>query len=430
MSKKKNKLMRVRAEPPKKAVSGGTLPDIENNVRDSGGIFMFGMSAAGENVDEKSALQIATVYACVRLLAESVASLPLHLYRYTDDGDGKERAVDHPLYKILYRQPNPEMSSFTYREVMMMHLLLWGNSYSQIIRDGRNNVVSLYPLLPENVEVDRDENGEIYYTYHAYSDETPLKEQKDICFKREEVLHIVGLSHNGLVGYSPIAMMKNSLGATLAVEKYGSSFFKNGAQPSGVLEHPGVLKNPEKIRENWSAVYGGPNNAHKVAVLEEGMSYKPISLPPEDSQFLSVREFGVEEICRIFRVPPHMVQDLKHATFSNIEHQSIDFVTHTLMPWLIRIEQGIIKDVLLENEKDDLFPKFNVDGLMRGDYKSRMEGYAIGINNGFMSPNDCRKLEQLDAIPDEEGGNNYMVNGSMVTLKDVGAAYRKDVTSG
>ena len=215
-------------------------------------------------------------------------------------------------------------------------------------------------------------------------------------------------------------MMKNSLGTTLAVEKYGAAFFKNGAQPSGVLEHPGVLKDPGKIRENWTAVYGGANNAHKVCVLEEGMTYKPISLPPEDSQFLSTRQFGVEEICRIFRVPPHMVQDLAHATYSNIEHQSIDFVVHTLTPWLVRFEQAIVKDLLVETEQDEYFAKFNVDGLLRGDYQSRMNGYATGISNGFLSPNDIHRLENMDLIPAEDGGDDYYLNGGYVKLKDAG----------
>jgi len=399
------------------------LPDFQDNVRDSGTVFTFGKASSGEQVDEKSAMQIATVYACVRLLAESVAQLPLHLYRYTDSGTGKEMAADHPVYPIIHRQPNPEMTSFTWRETMMVHLLLWGNSYSQIIRDGKNGIISIYPLLPENVEVDRDERGEIYYIYHAYTDEAPGEKNKDIIFQREEVLHVPGLGFNGLVGFSPIAMMKNALGSTLAVEKYGSAFFKNGAQPSGVLEHPGVLKNPEKIRQNWTDVYGGANNAHKVCVLEEGMSYKAISLPPEDSQFLSTRQFGVEEICRIFRVPPHMVQDLQRATFNNIEHMAIEFVMHTLMPWLIRIEQAIIKDVLVGEEKDQLFPKFNVDGLMRGDYKSRMEGYAVAITNGIMSVNDVRKLENMDPLDDADGGNLHLINGSYTRLSQAGSAY-------
>lgn len=399
---------------------GENLPEVTDSVRDSGQVFSFGTANSGEKVDEQSAMQISTVYACVRLLAETVAALPLHLYRYTDGGKGKESAFDHPLYRILYRQPNDEMSSFIWRETMMTHLLLWGNAYSQIIRDGRNNVLGLYPLLPENVEVDRDEQGQLYYIYHAYTDEMPGEQNQDIYFRKDEILHIPGLGFNGLVGFSPIAMMKNSLGTTLAVEKYGASFFKNGAQPSGVLEHPGVLKDPQKIRDNWTAVYGGANNAHRVAVLEEGMAYKAISLPPEDSQFLSTRQFGVEEICRIFRVPPHMVQSLEHATFSNIEHQSIDFVVHTLTPWLVRFEQAIIKDLLLEEEQDVLFPKFNVDGLLRGDYQSRMNGYATGISNGFLSPNDIHRLENMDLIPAEEGGDDYYLNGGYVKLRDAG----------
>ena len=399
-----------------------SVPDVQDNVRDSGTLFVFGRANSGEQVDEKSAMQIATVYACVRLLADSVAQLPLHLYKTVGE-DGQEKAKGHPLYNILYRQPNPEMTDFSFKEVIMTHLLLWGNAYVQIVRDGKNNVLGLYPLLPENVEIDRDQKGSLYYIYHAYTDEVPGETNKDVIFRRDEILHIPGLGFNGLVGFSPIAMMKNCLGTNIAVEKYGSAFFKNGAQPSGVLEHPGVLKDPQKIRDNWSSVYGGPNNAHKVAVLEENMHYKPISLPPEDSQFLSTREFGVEEICRIFRVPPHMVQDLKRATYANIEHQSIDFVVHTLDPWLIRIEKAIVKDVLMEEEKDSYFPKFNVDGLLRGDIESRMRAYGTGISNGFFSPNDARRKENMPLIPVEEGGDYYFVNGSFVRLRDVGVAY-------
>lgn len=393
------------------------LPDMRNNVRDSGQVFTFGRSDSGEVVNERSAMQIATVYACVRLLAETVAGLPLHLFRDTGN-NAKEKASDHPLYRLLYRQPNPEMTSFSFRETLMTHLLLWGNAYAQIIRDGRNNILALYPLLPEYMETDRDDKGRIYYIYHAYTDEKPGKKNQDIYFRYDEVFHVPGLGFNGLIGFSPIAMMKNALGTTLAVEKYGSAFFKNGAQPSGVLEHPGILKNPEKIRQNWSDVYGGSQNAHKVAVLEEGMKYTAISLPPEDSQFLSTREFGVNEICRIFRVPPHMVQDLSHSTFSNIEHQSIDFVVHTLTPWLVRFEQSITKDLLLPDEQDEYYAKFNVDGLLRGDYQSRMQGYATGISNGFLCPNDIRTLEQMDRIPAEKGGDSYYLNGGYVRLED------------
>ena len=402
--------------------AGPALPDIRNDVRDSGTLFVFGKANSGEMVDEKSAMQISTVYACVRLLAESVAQLPLHLFKANDNAR-QEKATDHPLYKILYREPNPEMTSFSFWEAMMTHLLLWGNAYAQVIRDGKNTVLGLYPLLPENVEIDRTDKGELYYIYHAYTNEVPGEKNKDITFRRDEIFHIPGLSFNGLVGFSPIAMMKNSLGTTMAVEKYGSAFFKNGGQPSGVLEHPGVLKDPQKIRDNWMDAYGGAGNAHKIAVLEEGMAYKAISLPPEDSQFLSTREFGVEEICRIFRVPPHMVQDLKRATFSNIEHQSIDYVVHTLDPWLVRIEKAIVKDLLVEEEKDLYFPKFNVDGLLRGDYKSRMDGYSVGISTGIITPNEARHKENMPPMSKEEGGDYHIVNGTFIQLKDVGAQY-------
>ena len=283
--------------------------------------------------------------------------------------------------------------------------------------------MGLYPLLPENVQIDRDEKGELYYIYSAYTDEKPGEKNKEIYFHRDEILHIPGLGFNGLVGFSPIAMMKNALGTTLAVEKYGSAFFKNGAQPSGVLEHPGILKNPEKIRENWMNVYSGANNAHKIAVLEESMTYKPISLPPEDSQFLSTREFGVEEICRIFRVPPHLVQDLKRSTFNNIEHMGISFIQYTLMPWLVRFEQAIIKDVLVGDEQDEYYPKFNIDGFLRGDYESRMRGYSTAVTNGIFTVNEVRRLENFDPYPPEYGGDNPIINGSYIRLQNASIAY-------
>ena len=272
------------------------------------------------------------------------------------------------------------------------------------------------------MEVDRDKQGRIIYIYNAYTDDVPDLQNKTYVFRADEIFHIPGLGFNGLIGFSPIAMMKNALGSAIAVEKYGSAFFKNGAQPACVLEHPGTLKSPERLREHWSDVYGGPQNAHKVAVLEEGMQYKAISLPPEDSQFLSTRQFGVNEICRIFRVPPHMVQDLSHATFSNIEHQSIDYVVYTLTPWLSRFEQAITKDLLLPREQDTFFPRFNVDGLLRGDYASRSSGYASGISNGYLSPNDVRRLENMDLIPPEKGGDDYYLNGGYVKLENVRTA--------
>lgn len=383
--------------------------------------FIFGRTTAGKPVNERTAMQTTAVYACVRILAEAIASLPLHIYKYDEKG-GKVMAIDHPLYTLLHDEPNPEMTSFVFRETMMSHLLIWGNAYAQIIRDGAGRVISLYPLLPNQMEVDRDDKGNIFYTYTRQNDDNPnFKDNGDIVLKKEDVLHICGLGFNGLKGFSPLAMAKNAVGMTIACEEYGASFFANGANPGGVLEHPGILKDPSKVRESWNEVYRGSNNAHKVAVLEEGMTYKTIGIPPEEAQFLETRKFQLDEIARLYRIPPHMVGNLDRSTFNNIEQQSLEFVKYTLDPWVIRWEQSLQKALLLPGEKGKYFVKLNVDGLLRGDYKSRMEGYSIGLQNGFMSPNDVRALEDLNPIPDEEGGNTYLVNGALCKLKDAGA---------
>jgi len=345
--------------------------------------------------------------------------LPLHLYRYTKDG-GKEKAIENPLYKILHDEPNPEMTSFVFRETLMTHLLLWGNAYAQVIRNGKGEVISLYPLMPNKMTVDRDEKGNLYYTYQRSNEEAPTMKGSTVTLKPTDVLHIPGLGFDGLVGYSPIAMAKNSIGMAIACEEYGAKFFANGAAPGGVLEHPGTIKDPQKVRDSWTNTFGGSGNANKIAVLEEGMKYTPISISPEQAQFLETRKFQINEIARIFRVPPHMVGDLEKSSFSNIEQQSLEFVKYTLEPWLIRWEQSLIRSLILENDKATLFIKFNVDGLLRGDYQSRMNGYAIGRQNGWMSANDIRELENLDRIPAEEGGDLYLVNGGMTKLADAG----------
>ena len=235
------------------------------------------------------------------------------------------------------------------------------------------------------------------------------------------MLHIPGLGFDGLVGYSPIAMAKNAIGMAIACEEYGAKFFSNGASPGGVLEHPGTIKDPQRIRDSWQSTFGGSGNANKIAVLEEGMKFTPIGIAPEQAQFLQTRKFQIDEIARIFRVPPHMVGDLDRSSFSNIEQQSLEFVKYTLNPWVVRWEQSIARALLTPEEKKKYFAKFNLDGLLRGDYQSRMQGYAIGRQNGWMSANDIRELENLDLIPDEEGGNLYLINGNMLPLKNAGA---------
>ena len=397
-----------------------------DKAADAGYSFLFGRTTSGKPVNERTAMQTTAVYACVRILAEAVASLPLHVYEYQDDG-GKKLVHDHPLYYLLHDEPNPEMTSFVFRETLMSHLLIWGNAYAQIIRDGAGRVLGLYPLLPDKMEVQRDDKGNIYYVYSRNSDENPtFKEYGNIKLKAEDVLHIPGLGFDGLIGYSPIAMAKNAVGMTLACEEYGASFFANGANPGGVLEHPGVLKDPSKVREYWNSVYRGVNNAHKIAVLEEGMKYQQIGIPPEEAQFLETRKFQINEIARLYRIPPHMVGDLDKSSFSNIEQQSLEFVKYTLDPWVIRWEQSLQRSLLLPGEKGKYFIKLNVDGLLRGDYQSRMNGYAVGRQNGWFSANDIREMENMNPIPDEQGGNLYLINGAMTKLEDAGAFAKTD----
>ena len=246
--------------------------------------FYMGGSTSGKTVTERSAMQMTAVYSCVRILAEAIAGLPLHVYRYNSDG-GKEKAIDHSLYLILHDEPNPEMSSFVFRETLMTHLLLWGNAYAQIIRNSKGEVMALYPLMPNKMSVDRDENGQLYYQYLRSVDEVGGKSET-VILKPTDVLHIPGLGFDGLVGYSPIAMAKNAIGLAIATEEYGAKFFANGAAPSGVLEYTGTIMDPQRVREAWQSQFGGSQNSGKIAVLEEGMKYTPISISPEQAQFL------------------------------------------------------------------------------------------------------------------------------------------------
>ena len=397
----------------------------ENKVLGSGYSFLMGSSTAGKNVTERSAMQMTAVYSCVRILAEAVAGLPLHLYRYKED-NGKEKAIDHTLYHLLHDEPNPEMSSFVFRETLMTHLLLWGNAYAQIIRNGKGEVIALYPLIPSRMTVNRDENGQLYYEYFSVSDDINSNSSRTVVLMPRDVLHIPGLGFDGLVGYSPIAMAKNAIGMAIACEEYGAKFFANGAAPSGVLEHPGTIKDPKKVREAWQSQFGGSSNAGRVAVLEEGMKYTPISISPEQAQFLETRKFQINEIARIFRIPPHMVGDLENRVFKYrtaiFRVCKIHFRSMGYSIW----EQSLMRALLSNDEKKEYFIKFNLEGLLRGDYESRMKGYSIGRQNGWMSANDIRELENLDRISREDGGDLYLVNGNMLPLRDAGAYANKE----
>lgn len=372
------------------------------------------MTATGLHVTPETALQITAVFACVRVLAETVASLPLPVYRRLENG-GKERARDFYLYPILHDLPNTEMTSFELRETLMGHLGTWGNAYAEIeLRPGYGRAKALWPLRPDRMRV-RRRNRNLQYVYRL-----PDKVGgRTVVLPAERILHIHGLGYDGLVGYSPIHMARQAIGLAMATEEFGARFFKNDATPGGVLEHPGELSDSahKRLQESWEEKHSGLEKSHRLAILEEGMKFKDIGIPPEDAQFLQTRKFQVIEIARMYRVPPHMIMDLERGTFSNIEHQSIEFVVHTIRPWLVRWEQRIKQDIFLPGERDTYFAEFLVDGLLRGDIKSRYEAYSIGRQNGWLSANDVRELENQNPI---DGGDVYLIPLNMIPAGQAG----------
>ena len=377
------------------------------------------LTESGIRVDEFTAMQMSAVHSCVKILSETIASLPLRLFR-KDEKVRFAKAVEHPLYECLHSAVNEEMTSFQFRETMMASVLLWGNAYARIIRNKQGQVKELWFLKPQYMVVDRDiHTGKITYTY------TDDVTNETYTYTPKQIFHLRTAMIDGVKGISPIEQASGAIGLALAAERYGAKFFGNGAKPGGVLEHPGVIKDPEKLRESWNKVYQGVSNANKIAVLEEGLKYKAISISPNAAQFLKTRKYQVEEICRIFRVPPHLVCDLDGATFSNIEHQGISFVTHTIRPWLVRWEQAIARCLLSDAERKIYYAKFNVDGLLRGDYQSRMEGYSIGRQNGWLTANDIRKLENMPPLPDDQGGDEFLVNSGMMAQTTAGVKLKK-----
>jgi HK97 family phage portal protein len=377
--------------------------------------YSFGPPAAGVNVTEFTALQLTTVYACVRIIAETIASLPLNVYKHLDTG-GKTKAPNHPLHRVLHDEANPDMSAFVFWETMVGHLLLWGNAYAEIERDGMNRVIGLYPLNPAGTFPYRQEDGSIVYKSTLFYSGT------QVTLPAWKVLHLHGLGFDGRQGYSPIHMAKETLSGAKATEEYGARFFSNGGKPSGVLEMDGVLKDNdavERLRNQWQEIHGGAANAHKVAILENGLKYKPISLPPEDAQFLETRKWQKAEIAQLYRVPLHMLADLERATFSNIEHQSIEFVVHTIRPWLVRIEQEIRRKCFSDREKSVYFAEFLVDGLLRGDVKSRSEALQIQRQNGIINADEWREIENMNPQEGDQG-KKYLVNSAMIAVDQIG----------
>ena len=355
-------------------------------------------SWSGLDVDRASALSIAAVWACVRVVSEALASLPCILYRRTDGG--KERAEDHWLYRLLHERPNDEQSPFNFKEQLQGHVVLQGNAYAQKERTEGNTVKNLWPLDPDKMKVSRNKGGKIY---------TYTRNGVDTVLNANQVLHIPGLGHDGLQGYSVLAMCKQVFGSALAANRYGAEMLKNDSTPNGFISLAGKLRDEKALKRmqaSWEEAHKAWGNKRKMAILEEGATFQSLSIPPDDAQFLETKKFTVNEIARIFRVPPHLIGDLEKATFSNIEHQAIEFVVHTMRPWLVRWEQAISQQLLSAVDRKKYFVEFKVDALLRGDATARWTAYRTAREIGALSANEIRAMENMNPI---EGGDMYFV---------------------
>ena len=336
------------------------------------------------------------VWAAINLIAGTVGVLPLPVFKRLERG--KEKVPQDPIYKLLHDRPNEFMDPMTFRETITGHVLTWGNGYAEIERDNAGRPVALWPLLPNKVEPKIVDKRLVYEV---------TTDTRKVTLQDLQVLHIKGLGWDGLKGYSVIRMAAESLGLGLAAEKYGAQFFGNGARPNGVLEHPGTLTKPamDALSGSWDDKHAGLTNAQRTAILFEGMKYHAIGIPPEDAQFLQTRQFQVTDVARWYCVPPHMLAEMTNATFSNIEHQSIDFVNHTLMRWLVRWQHECNWKLFSAPRRRTFFCEFTTAALLRGDTKTRFEAYTMGRNGGWLSPNDIRELENANPI---EGGDTYL----------------------
>lgn len=363
----------------------------------------WGGKQAGEWVNEQTALQISTVWACVRVISETLAALPWHVYKRETDRQGRalRTRVDNDVAWLLANRPNPEMSSLAFREMLLAHALTWGNGFAEIERTPDGRVSALWPLTPDRVQVERTSLGGL--TYRVSNGTLP-----DTFLDPADVFHVHGLGWDGITGYSPIRMAARAMGLSLALEKFGSKLFSNGAHPGAVLEHPGQLSTEahKNLQESVAAQISG-ENALKPFILEEGMKWRPMTIPPEEAQFLESRKFQVAEICRWYRVPPHMVGDLERATFSNIEHQQIEFVQHTIMPWARRLECEADSKLF---RRGIIYSKVELNGLLRGDTRSRFEAYRTAPH---LTVNDIRDLEDMNPI---DGGDDILAQINLAPL--------------
>lgn len=368
-------------------------------------------NSAGIRVDYDTALQYSPFFAGVRVLAEDLAGLPLHLYERMA-GRGKQRAEDHPLYGLLHDQPNPMMTSVQLRETLQGHALTWGNGVAQLVTNKRTGVIEeIWPLRPDRLRicVNRTGPGQFRRTYQYRDEVNGIK----ATLLDDEVLHVGGLGFDGVRGYSVVDLAANSIGLGLATEHYGAKFFSNGGAPGGALSHPGNLSHEARGRmaTDWENIHKGIDRAHRVAILEEGVTWQQVGIPNDNAQFLETRRMQVTEIARWLRIPSHKINDLERSTFSNIEQQQLDYISSALNIWLRRWEQAIVTQLLLPEERRRFYAEHLVDSLLRGDTLTRYQAYAVGRQWGWLSANDVRERENLNPV---EGGDAYLVPLNMV----------------
>ncbi|WP_347995789.1 phage portal protein [uncultured Eubacterium sp.] len=356
-------------------------------------------------VNPNVALTYSTIFACVRVIAETIATLPLFLYKVK--GNNKVKAREHNLYSILHDAPNLECTSVSFFESLITQILLTGNGFAEIIKDNFNNILELHILDANKIRVYRDNYNNIVYEYYD--------DGKIISLSKRQVLHIAGLGWNGIIGYSPIALMRRQIATGIYQDNFALDFFSNGVKKVPILSHPNRISKEakesmkESFRKSWD---------NGIVVLEEGITVNPITMNLSDAQFLESRRFSVEEICRIFRVPPHLIGDLSRSTNNNIEHQSIEFVTHTIRPWCVRIERALNNFLLNIKEKGKYTIEFMLDGLLRGDTLTRQQSNQIKLNNGILTRNQWRQQENMNEVEDKYG-DDYFCSQQIRPIKKV-----------
>lgn len=367
-------------------------------------------------VNPNVALTYSTIFACVRVIAETIATLPLFLYKVK--GNNKVKAREHNLYSILHDAPNLECTSVSFFESLITQILLTGNGFAEIIKDNFNNILELHILDANKIRVYRDNYNNIVYEYND--------DGKIISLSKRQVLHIAGLGWNGIIGYSPIALMRRQIATGIYQDNFALDFFSNGVKKVPILSHPNRISKEakesmkESFRKSWD---------NGIVVLEEGITVNPITMNLSDAQFLESRRFSVEEICRIFRVPPHLIGDLSRSTNNNIEHQSIEFVTHTIRPWCVRIERALNNFLLNIKEKGKYTIEFMLDGLLRGDTLTRQQSNQIKLNNGILTRNQWRQQENMNEVEDEYG-DDYFCSQQIRPIKKVYAeGLKNDIVS-